>query len=218
MKIALFALILLTSLTNAASLRILPWDKEISERELALAWGGKLTPMPALHPAARSEVIKLPAERGAVQLVAPDKVDEDGKPLGISLRIGEGMSQPLAILIKDEESPIGLKAVVIDDNKSSFNWGTIRVFNLTNRDLAIGMETKGIKVPKGWKPVDVKLGGKTRNFETFFFVKEDLKKPFYTAIWEYRDDMRKMVFLMPTEDKARGPVDVKFVNELRIGE
>lgn len=202
----------------AGSLQFLAWDNEVAARKLALGKGDKSEEVPYMHPSARTTAIAIPEETAGLRLVAPDRVGEDGKPLSIPLNIPAGTKNPLAILMPDKGSPFGIKVVIVEDSKSDFEWGTIRLFNITNRKLAFGLEKKGVKLSPGWKPVDVEPGGKSRNLEAFLFLEENLEKPFYTAVWEHRSDMRQLVFLVPSSNASLGPVECKFVNEVRLPE
>ena len=70
-------------------------------------------------------------------------------------------------------------------------------------------------VPVGWKPVDVAPGGDTRKMEIRFFLKDNTKKPLYSAVWEYGTNLRKLVFVVPSTDQALGPLAFKFITEDR---
>ena len=48
------------------------------------------------------------------------------------------------------------------------------------------------------------------------FLKENLKEPLYTAVWEHREDMRQLVFLIPNPDQSLGAVAFRFIPETRI--
>ena len=52
--------------------------------------------------------------------------------------------------------------------------------------------------------------------EIIIYLKDDLKKPLYSAVWEHRGDMRQLVFLVPNPDEALGPIAFKFIPETRI--
>jgi hypothetical protein len=48
------------------------------------------------------------------------------------------------------------------------------------------------------------------------YLKEDLKKPLYTAVWEHREDMRQLVLVIPNPDQSLGAIAFKFIPEIRI--
>ncbi|GHC60175.1 hypothetical protein [Roseibacillus persicicus] len=202
----------------AGSLQILAWDNEVAARKLTIGKGEKTLEVPYMHPSARTTPITIPEDTNGLRLVAPDRPGEDGKPLSIPLAIPAGTQNPLVILMPDRGTPFGLKPVIVEDAQSDFKWGTMRIFNITNKKLAFGFEKKGVKLSPGWKPVDIEPGGKSRNLEAFLFLADNLQKPFYTAVWEHRSDMRQLVFLVPSSNAALGPVECKFVTEVRLAE
>jgi len=219
MKISLLsaALLLSTSLaTLALDLRVIPWDDEVAERKFALGRGKEPAPIGYLHPSARSEPVKVPSGEAPLVLQALDRLDDKGKPLGVPVRIGSSIRKPLLLILPDKGHPTGIKPLILEDDLASFKWGTIRLINVTPKSLAFRWGKNAKAVPSGWKPVDVSPGGDSRNMEVFLYLKEDLKKPLYSAVWEHREDMRQMVFMVPSKDAALGPVEFKFVNELRI--
>ena len=200
----------------ASSLRVLAWDQEISERKLAIGYGKEVTDVGYMHPAARSAPIKVPAGAENLRLVATDRKNADGSPAAVPLVIGAEIKMPLLLVIPDEKSTSGVRVIVIEDDRQSFNWGTIRLINVTPKPLAFRWEKEARVVPTGWKPVDVSPGGKSRNMGVLIYLKEDLKKPLYTAVWEHREDMRQLVFVIPNPDQSLGAVAFKFIPEIRI--
>ena len=200
----------------ASSLRVLAWDQKISERKLAIGYGRELTEVGYMHPAARSAPIKVPDGAENLRLVATDRKSADGSPVAVPLVIGSEIKMPLLLVIPDEKSISGVRVIVIEDDRQSFNWGTIRLINVTPKPLAFRWENEARVVPTGWKPVDVSPGGKSRNMGILIYLKEDLKKPLYTAVWEHREDMRQLVFVIPNPDQSLGAVAFKFIPEIRI--
>lgn len=200
----------------AGSLQVLAWDDDIAKRKFAIGVGDKSVEVPYMHPSARTQAIEVPEKAANLSLIALDRPDGDGKPFAIPLKISENIKNPLAIIMPNEKSPTGARVIVIDDSQAGFKWGTIRLFNVSNKALAFRWDEKAVQFPPGWKPVDVSPGGKSRNMEVFLYLKEDLKKPLYSSVWEHRSDMRQLVFLVPATDTSRGLVEFKFVNELRL--
>jgi hypothetical protein len=200
----------------ASSLRVLPWDQEISERKLAIGYGKEVTEIGNMHPAARSEPIEVPAGAENLRLVATDRKNADGTPASVPLVISPEIKMPLLLVIPDKNSTAGVRLIVIEDDRQLFHWGTIRLINVTPKPLAFRWENEARAVPSGWKPVDVAPGGKSRNMGIQIYLKEDLKKPLYTAVWEHREDMRQLVFVIPNPDQSLGAVAFKFIPETRI--
>jgi hypothetical protein len=200
----------------ASSLRVLAWDQEISERKLAIGCGKEVTDVGYMHPAARSAPIKVPVGAENLRLVALDRKNADGSPAAVPLVIGSEIKIPLLLVIPDEKSTSGVRVIVIEDDRQSFHWGTIRLINVTPKPLAFRWEKEARVVPTGWKPVDVSPGGKSRNMGILIYLKDDLKNPLYTAVWEHREDMRQLVFVTPNPDQSLGAVAFKFIPETRI--
>jgi hypothetical protein len=197
-------------------LRILPWDDEVAERKLSIAHGSTVLEVGYLHPSARSESIDIPKEVVGLRLETTDRMDAEGKPEALKLTIPSGVKQPLLLILPDKKSKTGLRALIIEDDLSTFKWGTIRLINITPKPLVFRWDKKAKAVPPGWTPVNVAPEGKSRNLEVFLYLKDDLEKPLYTSVWEHRSDMRQLVFMVPSSNAALGPVEFKIIPELRI--
>ncbi|MGB6222815.1 hypothetical protein [Haloferula sp.] len=208
-----------TSLSSLGiPLTVLPWDDEISERELSVAYGTKIIDIGYLHPSARSKPLNIPSEALNLRLEVNDRKDAEGKPLALKINLPSNVKTPLLLLLPDEKSKAGLRTLVIEDDVSSFRWGTFRLINITPKPLVFRWDKQAKAVPPGWKPVTVDPEGKSRNIEVFLYLKDDLKKPLYTAVWEHRSDMRQLVFMVPSSNAALGPVEFKTIPEIRIEE
>jgi hypothetical protein len=104
----------------------------------------------------------------------------------------------------------------MDDNPAGFNWGTYRFFNATPKELVVQLEKKAVRVPAGWKPVDLDLGGETRGIGARIALSESIEKPIYSAVWEYNTEVRTLCFLVPGTDLRLSPVAFKAVPEDRL--
>ncbi|MES2659568.1 MAG: hypothetical protein V4689_13200 [Verrucomicrobiota bacterium] len=209
---------LLASVLPAAaiSFRVLPWDEETSERKLAIGSGKDSVVIGYMHPAARSAPVKVPDATEGLRLIANDRKNDDGTPASVPLVLGEGIKNPLLLILPDAKSKAGVRAMILEDDRQTFKWGTIRLLNSTSEQLVFRWDKDARSIPPGWKPVDVEPGGKSRNVMVYLYQKENLKDPLYSAVWEHRDDMRQLVFLVPNPDPAMGPVAFKFVSETRV--
>ena len=215
--------ILLTILSalslHAAQLHVLAWDQAIAKRDLAITSGGKEAksePILSMHHLARSAPVKISTKSQSIQLQVNDRLSEDGKPLLVPIEIPEGVTRPLIIIISNKESPTGLKAMVINDDDSDFKWGTIRFVNVTGSTLVFRTEKKNTLLKSSWKPITVSPGGNTRNMGVAFYLRSNPKlPPLYSSIWKHRDDLRQLVFIVPSKDKSRSVVDFKFLTENR---
>lgn len=209
---------LASSLLTATDLRFLPWDHEVASQKVAVAFNDKVIPLEelTLHPSKRSLPVQIPKESESLRMISLTKKGEDGTPLSAPLKISDSIRQPLAVLVPDQKSPLGLRTLVIDDSFSDFNWGSIRVFNITKKELLFRWEKKGRVLKPGWSPTNISPGGQRRNMEVLLHTEESGKEPIYSSIWEHRNDMRKLIFVFPSTDRTRGPVDFKIVPERRL--
>ena len=198
---------------HAASLRVLPWNDAVAEREFVIAWGKKSSEVGYLHPSARSQPVSIPGDAADLRLVASDRTTTDGKPLAIPLKFPAGVKKPLLLLLPDKNAPIGVRTHIIEDDESSFRWGTIHLINVSKHSLVFRWENQARAMPPGWKPVTAAPGGKSRNMEVLLYRKENLKEPVYSSVWEHRTDMRHLVFVVPSNDAAVGPFEFKFIPE-----
>ncbi|MGJ8644322.1 MAG: hypothetical protein ACSHX9_13010 [Luteolibacter sp.] len=207
----------LTAFTlQAASLHVLAWDQEIAGRELAIGSGAKSAPIVGMHHFARSQPIKISENAEGLNLLVMDRETEEGKPLAIALKIPAGVTTPLLLILPDKESPAGIKPLILDDSAAKFRWGTTRLVNVTGEVLVFRYEKKNLLVPAGWDPVTVSPGGQTRNIGVSIYLRKDLKQPpLYSSIWKHDEELRQLVFIVPSKDVERGFVDFKFITENR---
>lgn len=196
----------------AGSVRVLAWDSEVAARKLALASGGTAVEIVHMHPEKRSPVIRLKGD-GPVMLRTLDKNNAEGKPLERACAIPEGMTRPLLVLMPDKEDPTGLRVSVFNDDPAGFAWGSYRFLNATPKELVVELEDKAVKVPTGWKAVDLDLGGETRGVGARVALTESIGKPLYSAVWEYNTGIRVLCFIVPSTDPRLGPVTMKAIPE-----
>jgi hypothetical protein len=78
------------------------------------------------------------------------------------------------------------------------------------------MEQKAVKVPTGWKTVDLDLGGERRGVGARVALAEAISKPLYTAVWEYNEEVRTLCFLVPGDDPRLSPVMFKAIPEDKL--
>lgn len=209
------ALLLSPILASAAPpLRVLPWDQTIAARKFALVSGESVVEIKDLHPSKRSPFYKVKGS-GPVFVRALDKQSADGKPAQHAFTIADTIKHPLLVLLPDAKDPTGVRAVVFDDNPAGFKWGSYRFLNALPKELEVQLEKKTVRVPPGWKPVDLDLGGENRGFSAAFAFPGGLAKPIYSAVWEYDKEIRTLCFLVPGTDPRLGPVAVKAIPEDR---
>lgn len=198
--------------TAATSVRVLAWDSEVAARKLALASGGSVVEVADMHPEKRTPVIRLKGD-GPVMLRTLDKNNAEGKPLERVCPIPEGMSRPLLILMPDKEDPTGLRVFVFNDDPAGFAWGSYRFLNATPKEIVVQLEKKSVRVPAGWKAVDLDVGGETRGIGARVALAESIEKPLYSAVWEYDTGIRILCFIVPGSDPRLGPVTMKAIPE-----
>lgn len=202
-------------LSAAPGLRVLAWDDAVAARKLALVRGESAVEITAMHPSKRTGMIRLKGA-GPVMLRALDKpAGDDGLPVQRECRVPEGMSHPLLLVMTDDAHPTGVRVVVFDDNPANFPWGAFRFLNATPKELVVQLEQKAIKLPAGWKPVNLDLGGETRGIGARLALAESIEKPIYTAVWEHDAMIRTLCFIVPATDPRMGVIEVKAVPENR---
>ena len=213
----LFALItLLLPLSAAEAPRALAWDDAVAARKLALVSGASSVEITGMHPSKRTGPLRLKAG-GPLMLRALDRpAGADGKPVERACAVPAAIAKPLLVLLPDDSHPTGLRVLVADDNPAGFRWGSYRFLNATSKDLVVQLEKKAVRVPQGWKAVDLELGGETRGFGARVALAETIETPVYTAIWEYDPEVRTLCFVVPGTDPRLGPVAFKAVPEDRI--
>ncbi|QJE98801.1 hypothetical protein [Luteolibacter luteus] len=197
----------------AVDVRFLAWDEAIAARQVAVADGEKVTDIKNLHPLQRTEAIGTTAAEGNIAVRALDKKSPEGKPLDLAVKIG-GMTKPLILLLPDAKAPTGLRGYAIEDDSSSFAWGSFRVLNATGKvlNMALGSERK--QLPATWQPVDMKPGG-DKPVSVVVLSPDAPKAPLYSGVWKPEPDVRRLVIVVPGTDVRLGPLALKVIPEDR---
>ncbi|MFC5051412.1 hypothetical protein ACFPK9_12430 [Rubritalea spongiae] len=202
---------------QAVEMRVLAWDQNIAGRDLSIAYGSKAEQITGMHHFARSAPIKVKADSESLRLQVNDRLSEKGKPLAVPIALGSSIKQPLLLLIPDKDDPSGIRTLVVEDNVEGFAWGSLRFINLTNEELVFRCDKKQKLIPAGWKPSSVQLGGAARNVGVALLLKKDLKgSKLYSAVWKHQMNERKLIFIIPSKDRSRGPVELKFIVEKQV--
>ncbi|RYD65149.1 MAG: hypothetical protein EOP83_08015 [Verrucomicrobiaceae bacterium] len=212
------AFLFLSQSLHAQPLRVLAWDDAVAARQLAIASGKEAKEIKDLHPLSRSATFNVTSGDTPPMLQALDKKDPKGAPAADPIVIPGNVKHPLALLMPDPKAATGIRIVILEDDPAGFQWGTIRLINATGKDLLFKAETKVAALAAGWTPVSISLGGKRRNMEVLLALKDQPTKPLFSAVWEYRDDQRQLVFIVPNRDVGEAPVDFKFILESKIDE
>lgn len=212
-RCALIAFLLFQGVISAApDVRILAWDAEVAARKLALACGESVVPIVDMHPEKRTPLIHLKGS-GPISLRALDRNTADGKPAERACLIPESMAHPLVLLMADATDATGLRVIVFNDDTAGFHWGGYRFLNATSKELVIQLEQKAVRIPTGWVPIDLDLGGETRGIGARLALASEMEKPIYSAVWEYDKDIRTLCFIIPGTDPQTGPVTMKAIPE-----
>lgn len=212
----IFAVLFVSStFSHAVSPRVLAWDEVIAARKLALVSGGSSVLITNMHPSKRTGPLKIKGSGPYVVRALDKGPGPDGKPLDRACPIPEGIKVPLLVILPDESHPTGVRLLIVDDDPTGFRWGSYRFLNASPKELVVQMEKKAIRVPTGWKPVDLDLGGETRGIGARVALSEAIEKPLYSAVWEYNTDIRILCFLVPGTDPRLSPVDFKAIPEDR---
>lgn len=198
----------------AVDVRFLAWDEAIAAREVAVAEGGKETKIENLHPLQRTEAIATSVPEGVITVRALDKKGPDGKLLDLPVKVGTAMSKPLILLLPDVKSPTGLRGYAIEDDSSSFPWGSFRMLNATGKVLNMGLGSERKQLPANWQHVDLKPAG-DKPLPVWFATAEAPKDPIYTSVWKPDAEVRRLVILVPGTDPRFGPLALKVIPEDR---
>lgn len=215
-NILLYVTLAAAPLMAASPPRVLAWDEEIAGRKLAFVAGKELIKLEGLSSLRRTPPLALKAA-GPYQIRALDKAPgPDAKPIELACPIPETVEKPLIVLLPDKVHPTGLRVIVVDDNPAGFRWGSYRFLNATPKELIVQLEKKAVKVPTGWKPIDLDLGGETRGIGARIALSESIEVPLYSAVWEYNTNIRTLCFLVPGDDPRLSPVAFKAIPEDKI--
>jgi hypothetical protein len=196
----------------APPVRVLAWDQETAARELALVSGESVVPIAGMHPEKRTATFRLKGD-GPLLLRALDRKTPEGKPVERACVIPESVTRPLLVLMPDKSDPTGLRVFVFNDDPAGFRWGSYRFLNATPKELVVQLEKKAVKVPAGWKPVDLDLGGETRGVGARVALADQIEKPIYSAVWEYDTGIRTICFIVPSTDPRLGVLNMKAIPE-----
>ncbi|MEI7910363.1 MAG: hypothetical protein WCK77_12060 [Verrucomicrobiota bacterium] len=213
LPLCLFTCLLISPPLHAAAPRVLAWDDATATRKLALVSGTSPIEITGMHPLKRTKPMHLSGP-GPFFIRALDKgAGPDGKPVQDVFNIAESVVQPLLVVIPDAKQATGIRILVLDDNPVGFHWGAYRFLNATPKELAVKLENKAVRIPIGWKPVDLDLGGEARGFGAAVALTEDLASPLYSGVWEYDKNVRTLVIMVPGSDPRLSPVLFKAIPE-----
>lgn len=213
---ALLLLLLLSSPVLAIQLRVLPWDHELAERKLALAFGGKTVAIEGMHPSARSPALTIPPGAENLRLVDLEATGQDGGLLSHPLLLDHTLRTTLIVLVPSPKSPMGLRPFAMNDDPNVFRWGSFRFLNATGKKLVFVCEKKPVALGTNLVPQSFAPGGQSRNLPVKLYLHSVPEKPFYSSIWEYKDTLRQLVIVVPKQGATgEGLVDFKFVIEDR---
>ena len=198
----------------AAPYRFLSWDESITARKLGVKRGEEIVELKDLHHLKRSGSVNVPGDAPAI-LIALDKKDPEGKPVGIEMKLPAGVNTPLVIILPDNTHPTGVRPFVIEDNVGRFRWGTIRMLNATGKPVMTKVDKKVAELPPAWSPVDIDPGGDMRNMGIQAAYKDAPTKILYSAVWEHNPDVRELVIVLRGTDKRMGEIEFKIIPENR---
>jgi hypothetical protein len=206
---------LLGSSLFAIPVRVLAWDMTIAERPLAIGDANKSIKIEAMHPTQRTGTYEVVTGESPSGIVSLDKKGPDGKPFISPIKIPDGFKNPLLVLLPDENSPTGIRPFVLEDDTVGFTWGTTRFINAMPKEVIFVQEKKATSLPPKWTPIQISPGGENRSMEVKLFFRDQPDRPLYSAIWEQDNDVRKLVFLLPSVDSRLGEVATKMIIEDR---
>lgn len=198
---------------SAIPVRILAWDDEIASMRLALVDATRTVEIEALHPSKRSSPYDLNTGSGETSVEVVGKRTPEGKPCRVKVVIPGTAKHPLLLILPDAKAESGIRLHVLDEDESGFAWGSTRFINATGRKLLLSEDNRGFEIPATWAPVDVHPRGNSRNIEVKLFFREHPERPVYSAVWQYDELVRTLVFLVPGDNPRLGPIAMKTIPE-----
>ncbi|MCW1884881.1 hypothetical protein OKA04_09085 [Luteolibacter flavescens] len=212
---AVLAAAFLCAHAEAASVRFLAWDHQVSSLKLMVRHDGKDRPIVDLHADKRSEpVTDLPGDAELI-LVNPAAKGPEGDPATVAVKIPQGLAEPLVILLPDAAGDAGVRGFAVDDSSAGFKYGTTRFLNTTGKPLAVRCEKSVLRLDKSWVPVDVDPGGAARNVPVQMAPAEKTSTVLYSSIWEYDPGVRKLALILAGTAREAGMIQVKIITERR---
>lgn len=206
---------LMSSYLGAVPIKFLAWDDQVATRKLAVAHGNKSVKIGYMHPSTRSKAVNVPNSAEGLRIEALDRPQVEGAFVSFPLTIPEGIKNPLAILFPSKSSPSGLGLFIIEDDLSALGWGQISLINATSNPLVFRHDDTLVGLKPGRTPVLVKPENEAGYMEVKIFSLADKERALYSAVWNYNEGVRKLVFIMPGKDRSKGAVEFKFILEKR---
>jgi hypothetical protein len=207
-------LVAVSSAAHALEVRFLAWDEPTATRQLAVAGGQAEHAVKGLHPLQRTNAVGAALTEGNLTLRALDRKDAEGKAVDFTVKVGDAMTRPLVLLLPDAKAPSGLRGFAIEDDSTSFPWGTSRILNATGKPLEVVLGSIRKQLPPAWQPVDLRPGG-DKALAVSLASTDAPRKPLYTGVWKPENDVRRLVFVIPGTDSRLGPLALKVIPEDR---
>lgn len=207
-------LIAASPVATALEVRFLAWDEPIAARQIAVTGSQSESAVKGLHPLQRTNAVGATLTEGNLTLRALDRKTPEGKPVDFSVKVGDSMTHPLVLLLPDAKAPSGLRGFALEDNSTSFPWGTFRILNATGKPLEVVLGTIHKQLPPAWQPVDLRPGG-DKALPVSVASTDAPRKPLYTGVWKPENDVRRLVFVVPGTDVRLGPIALKVIPEDR---
>jgi hypothetical protein len=207
-------LIAASPVANALEVRFLAWDEPVAARQIAVTGSQSESAVKGLHPLQRTNAVGATLTEGNLTLRALDRKTPEGKPVDFTVKVGDAMTQPLVLLLPDAKAPSGLRGFALEDNSTSFPWGTFRILNASGKPLEVVLGTIHKQLPPAWQPVDLRPGG-DKALPVSVASTDAPRKPLYTGVWKPENDVRRLVFVVPGTDVRLGPIALKVIPEDR---
>ena len=211
---AAFAFIVLHGSLAAAPFRFLAWDDAMATRKLGVKSGEEVIEVKDLHSLKRTKPVNVNGEKPP-QLVALDRLDAQGKPAAVEIKMPADMQSPLVLVIPDPNHPTGIRPFAIEDNTARFKWGSIRVLNATGKAVMMKVDKAVAELPPAWTPVDIDPGGAVRNVPVLAALKDKPTEFLYSAVWEHDPNVRELVIIVPGLNARTGVLEYKVIPENR---
>ncbi|WPJ95843.1 hypothetical protein SH580_20715 [Coraliomargarita algicola] len=122
---------------------------------------------------------------------------------------------PLLVFSRKNSEEMNYNIGVVSDNVSDAPSGSYRIFNFTQKQIA-GMidDQRFLLAPKASAFAII---SNPKNFEVTVQLAENDQgkaKRLYASTWTFSDNFRYLVFILPTDDRTRGNIDIRLIPDL----
>lgn len=211
--VAILTLLWPAAALHAAAVRFITLNDEIAASKLSVRDSKTTTVLKDLSSQKRSMSYPCTLGKKPLLLVALDRKDAEGKPATVEIVLPPAMKSPLVVILPDPQHPTGLRVIALDDSRTGFPWGSLRLFNASAISLMIHYGSEEKALTDSGLPVDIIPGGEARNVGVQLFKEKEPTEILYSAVWEHEPNVRKLIFIVPAVDTKTKAIELKIIPE-----